>query len=117
MDQQARPLDDRVIAFVADRTGCRATKLTLDTTLFGDLGVDGDDGVELLEAVGREFSVDMSDCHATRYFGPEGFVPWAPLYWLILAFRKGGPEQRARLQPIRISDLIRSAQLGRWDGA
>jgi acyl carrier protein len=107
-------LYDRVVAFVAKQRGVRADRLKPETTLFGDLGTDGDDGVELLEEFGREFSVDMSGCDARRYFGSEGLPPWFLFYWIILAFRRGTSEERARLKPIRIADLVRSAELGRW---
>lgn len=105
---------DRVAAFVAHWCGIPKERLTPETTLFGDLGVDGDDGSELLRDFGREFSVDMAGCDLRRHFGPEGLPLWAPLYWLILAFREGTPEQRARLEPITIADLARRAAAGRW---
>lgn len=88
----------------------------METTIFGDLHTDGDDGVELLEAFGEAFSVDMSRCDPTLHFGPEGCVPWAPFYWIILPFRKGSPEERAGLVPVRIADLVRAAERGRWVG-
>ncbi len=84
------------------------------TTIFGDLRADGDDGVELLNAFGKEFSVDMSGCDPSRYFGREGCAPWAPIYWLVLALRKGSPEERAKLQSISVADLVRAAECGRW---
>ena len=107
-------LYDRVVAFVAKERAVRADRLTPETTLFGDLGTDGDDGIELLEDFAREFQVEMSGCDASRYFGSEGLPPWFLICWIILAFRRGTSEERARLQPIRIADLVRSAELGRW---
>jgi hypothetical protein len=110
-------LYDRVVAFVAKERAVRADRLQPETTLFGDLGTDGDDGIELLEDFAREFSVDMNECDPSRYFGPEAGVPLLfPLYWIILAFRRGTPEEKARLEPIRIADLVRSAELGHWAG-
>lgn len=109
-----QPLYDRVVAFVAEQRGVRAERLKPETTLFGDLGTDGDDGIELLADFAREFHVDMNGCDASRYFGSEGLPPWFLFYWIILAFRRGTPEERARLQPIRIADLVRSAESGRW---
>lgn len=58
----------------------------------------------------------MSECRLDWYFGPEGVPPWILIYWTILAFRRGTPEERARLQPISIADLMLSAELGRWSG-
>jgi uncharacterized protein DUF1493 len=109
-------LYDRIVAFVSEHRSVHPERLTPETTLFGDLGTDGDDGDELLEDFAREFSVDMSGCDPSRYFGSEGLPPWFPIYRIILAFREGSPEQKARLQSIRIADLVRSAELGRWAG-
>lgn len=114
--QRMQSLYDRVVAFVAEQRCVRAERLKPGTTLFGDLGADGDDGVELLEHFAREFSVDMSGCDPSRYFGPEGVPLWFLIDWVVLALRRGSPEERARLQPIRIADLVRSAELGRWAG-
>ncbi len=108
-------LEARVIAFVAEQVAVRADRISMTTTIFGDLHTDGDDGVELLQAFGKAFSVDMSRCDPTLHFGPEGCVPWAPIYWIILAMRKGSPEERAGLVTIRIADLVRAAERGGWE--
>lgn len=83
------------------------------------MGVDGDDGIELLRQLERMFGADMTACRPNRHFGTEGFVPLAPLYWLLLAWRalveKGStPESRARLIPIRVQYLFDSARNGKW---
>jgi hypothetical protein len=109
-------LDQRVVAFVAAQCGVSSDRIRPQTTLLGDLGIDGDDGIELLEQFADEFAVDLARCNPTRHFGPEGLWPWAPIYWLILALRRGTPEQRARLSPISVADLIHAAEIGRWDG-
>jgi hypothetical protein len=111
-------IEEDVVAFVADFTRNPVECIKPQTTLFGDLGIDGDDGDEILSAFMRRFDVDMSSCRPV-HFGPEGFVPWAPLYWLALAWRsraekQSTPESRARLMPITIQDLIDSAKAKRW---
>jgi acyl carrier protein len=78
-----RSLYDRVVAFVARHLGVSADDLKPDTTLFGDLNADSDDGVELLEEFAREFSVDMSGYDPSRYFGTENLPFWLSLWWLI----------------------------------
>src|SRR5688500_479962 len=67
----ADALEERVKEFVARWTSTRAERLTLDTTLFGDLGVDGADGWELVEDFGKAFGVDISAFDPGRHFGPE----------------------------------------------
>jgi hypothetical protein len=112
-------LEEEIIAFVAAEMMCSTKAITASTTLFGDLGVDGDDGDEFLVAFMKRFSVDMSGYRGNRHFGPEGFVPWAPLVWLLLALRlrrepKSTPESRAGLIPVPVQVLIDSARAGKW---
>ena len=112
-------IEEEVTAFVAAKTRCSAERLNPRTTLFGDLGVDGDDSDELLAAFMKRFGVDMRAYRRDRHFGSEGFLPWTPLFWLVLAWRAAGekvstPESRARLSPITIQDLIDSARAGKW---
>jgi acyl carrier protein len=109
--------EDSVMQFLAEFTGVKRDRLSPTATLFGDLGVDGADGFELLRAFGERFDVDLSGCRAERHFGSEGLPIYAPIVWLWWlstgAFRKQ-PEERAGLIPIRISDLIAAAREGRW---
>jgi hypothetical protein len=112
-------IEAEIIRLVAGQTGHPEEGITLQTTLFGDLGVDGDDGRELMAVFTKRFAVDMRQYRHNRHFGPEGFLPWTPLYWLLLAWRshseKGStPESRARLLPITIQNLVDSAQAQKW---
>jgi acyl carrier protein len=106
--------DLEVLDFVAHFVGVPSAQISASTTLFGDLGVDGEDGSELMVAFGKQFNVDLSTLDVTRHFGPEGLWPWAPLRWLALWLRPGTPEGKARLLPITITDLVRAAELGTW---
>jgi hypothetical protein len=112
--------DESVMDFVAKFTGTKRQQLTPATTLFGDLGVDGADGWELIEAFGQKFHVDLSAFRADRHFGPEGLPIYTPVVWLwwllSLPFRKKQtPEERAGLTPIHISELIQSARERKWN--
>ena len=113
LSERMDSLESRIIKFVAEFTGADSP-VTLSTTLLGDLGVAGDDGDELLAAFGEQFGVDMSRCDPQGYFGTEGLPPWFPIVWLLYFLRRGSPEQRARLMPIRVSDLVSSARSGAW---
>jgi hypothetical protein len=110
-------LDESVMDFVAVETGTKREKLNPASTLFGDLYVDGMDGCELIEAFGERFSVDLSTFDAARHFGPEGCFPPLMIWnWIRMALKPAGMsvEERAGLQPIRISDLIAAAREKRW---
>ncbi len=112
-------IDSSVIGFVAQFSGVRAQRLSGATTLFGDLGIDGADGCELIEAFGERFHVDLSSFRADRHFGPEGLAIYAPIqwFWWLVSFpfhAKQTPEERAGLRAIRISDMIAAAKEKRW---
>ena len=112
-------LDDSVMDFVAEFTGVKRRRLTSNSTLLGDLGVDGADGWELIESFGKRFQVDLSRFQADRHFGPEGLPIYAPFLWLwwLVSWpcRRGQtPEARVGLKPIQISDLIAAARDRRW---
>ena len=105
--------------FVADFIGVKPERLTPAKTLLGDLGVDGADGWELIEAFGQRFHVDVSSFRPDRHFGPEGLPVWALFvcFWRLVTcpFRKTkSPEQEDDLVPIRIADLIGAAKQRRW---
>ncbi|MNN75417.1 hypothetical protein D3C81_1917210 [compost metagenome] len=105
---------EEVTEFIA-RFVCTPSKgLSASTTLFGDLGVDGDDADELLAAFGKRFNVDLSTLDVGKHFGSESTWPWAFFYWLRLWSRPGTPEQKAGLSPISIADLVRAAESGKW---
>jgi acyl carrier protein len=109
-------LEQRVKEFVAMERATAVGTITLDTTLLGDLGVDGADGWELIEAFGKEFEVDLSEFDASKHFGPEaGAFP--PLFFIQL-FRefilKQDPHSIAGVSPITVQDLVDAAEKKRW---
>ena len=68
----------RVKAFVAEETRVsskKLTKLTPDTDLSGGLGIDGDDGYDLLEAFCEAFEIEnMSEIDPYEYFAPVSYT-------------------------------------------
>jgi acyl carrier protein len=112
-------IDQNVLDFVAEFTGVQRERLTLTSTLYGDLGVDGADGWELIHEFGEKFHVDLSEFHFDHHFGPEGLPFYAPFMWLwwLISWplrKKQSPEDAAGLKAIRISDLILAAESKKW---
>ena len=89
--RQTPPLRDRVIEFASNQLCVNKSRLTDETTLFGDLGVAGDDGVELFEEFEKRFHVDLSEFDPAAHFGPEAGA--GPLRLLLLG--RGGLRPRA----------------------
>ncbi|MDR2678586.1 MAG: DUF1493 family protein [Zoogloeaceae bacterium] len=104
----------QVIHFVADLRAESPDKITLSTTIGRDLGVDGDDAEDLIDAFSERFDVDVSEFWPVyhRYFGPEGCNPFWILYVLIMALFGRKPD---KLLPLTIEDLINAAQTKKLD--
>ena len=109
-------LETTVKAFVARERGTNVDHLTLDSTLFGDLGTDGDDGWELIEAFGKEFDVDLSGFDPSKHFGPEcGPNPVTLFIWFVEeVLRRRDPHEVWGLTPITIRDLVKAAEQKQW---
>jgi acyl carrier protein len=89
---------------IAHQCGISPRDIQRDSTLVGDLGISGADGVELMIAFSRQFGVDISRMNLGQYFGDEG---------LSLAFWRWG----APLIPISVADLVGAVHAKRWDMA
>jgi len=101
-------LNDALVDFLIQELRVSATRLTPTTTLGRDLGVDGDDGVELIQAYGRRFDVDLSDFRPSQHFGAEAAAN--PLIWVWWLLSRNWP----KLIPITLGDLESSRQARRW---
>lgn len=114
-------LDD-VRRFVADERAVDVYGLTPDSELL-DLGIAGDDGVDLLDAFAKRFGVYMTGCDPYLHVGPEGWptnllgcvlVPLLPLYSIACWLLGRGPHE-PELVPIRIRDLVVAARAKSWE--
>lgn len=103
-----------VTEMVSKFTGVSPRELTLETTLFHDLGIDGDDAVDFFTEFEAGFHVDLSDFKISKYFGSEtsgllsSMIIWLQGVWT------GDYHQAASVEPITLCDLIESAQARRW---
>jgi acyl carrier protein len=104
----------RLFDVIARQTGVSPARLTDDTALAGDLGVAGLDGADLLDAVGREFGVDLSVADWPAYFGEElPFDPLAALWRCFERLHRGGAP-KPEVPELRVRDLLRSIERGEW---
>lgn len=106
-------METEIIEFISEFTSVKAEKISPSTLINLDLGVDGDDGAELLEEYAKRFNVDLSSM-SEIYFGPEGvsisFIVLWPYYlvrWL-LGYKTND------LAPLPVSQLTNSAEAGKW---
>ncbi|MGR3715148.1 MAG: DUF1493 family protein [Thermohalobaculum sp.] len=110
---------DRVRGLVSGQSGVPETEITLETRLFEDLGMDGDDGAELLAAFGDEFGVDIRGLAPNNYFNDEttftGYSLMIPVIAFLSPVFRAWVERASRgLRALSVRDLVASARARRW---
>src|SRR5450830_1313672 len=68
------PVMQRLLQLLHEEIGLPKHKtITLQTSLNFDLGCDGSEAKQLMEALEQEFALDLGDYDTYRYFNPPGF--------------------------------------------
>lgn len=101
-------------------TGAGTGDLTLETRLFADLGIDGDDGHGVLDSLAALFHVDMTGVNSFCYFDDEPpKITYSEFTWLagLLSerFRDYVEDCLSARKEVTVGDLYVSARLRRWD--
>jgi acyl carrier protein len=103
--------EEEVVALVARKTGISASKITPEKTFY-QLGIDGDDAVELIDELCERYKVPVEGVNLRRYIGPEAsFGVISHIFNALTRKSHVEPEERKEL---RISDLIKTAEDHRW---
>jgi hypothetical protein len=79
--------------------------ISLSTSINFDLGCDGADARNLMEALEEQFGIDFIDYDAYRYFQPEGFD----------VFQKRRAKGRGDKVPLTIGMLYQAIKVQRWE--
>ncbi len=101
-------IEEHIRQFTSNELRVKPEKLKAQTSL-QDLGVDGDDGIEFMQAFAQRFGVNLADFESSFYFGAEGGCN--PLILLVYLFF---PASRPKFVPITVSDLLQAAQERKW---
>lgn len=101
--------EQEVIALVAKKTGRPESSITPEKTFY-QLGIDGDDAVELIDTLCKRYNVPAEKIDLNKYIGPEGGGLFNHILFA-LSRKNKPPEERKEL---RISDLIKTAEDHRW---
>lgn len=98
-------LGEEVVGWLRDHLRLPTSiTLTLETRVNLDLGVDGDDGAEFLNAFAKRFAVDIASFANERYFGPEAGA--SPMSFLRRILAIAGTRGAEVLDPLFIKDLV-----------
>jgi acyl carrier protein len=93
---------EKIQAFIVEKIGVDELEVTRDTLLQDDLGVYGDDALELLIAFSNKFNVDISMFPIDDYFKGEGLT-----FTLLPTIRK--------IKPLNVGQLEKAVAVGRLD--
>lgn len=108
-------LYDRIIRLVCEELACYPGELSYETSLYHDIGADGDDAKNLMISFRDEFHVDMSQYKYDLHFGPEyPFIPPVWLFWRIFTPEKLNKKGQWKMVPITIFDLYQAAKTQVW---
>ena len=77
----------------------------LTTSINFDLGCDGSEAKQLMDALEQEFALDLGDFDTYRYFNPPGFD----------VFLKRRAKGRGEKVPLTIGMLYLAIKTHRWD--
>ena len=94
--------------FLSEETGISVSDISIKSDLLKDLGIDGDDAVELIVKFGKKFDVDIQKFNYQDYFGLEG--AFCPLFLLMPSWWK-----RKHIKSLTVSDLIDAVKKGKLE--
>lgn len=106
-------MQSEVIAFISEFTGADPSAITLETLVNDDLGVDGEDGADLLLEFSFRFNVDISNIDKL-YFGPEGFNPFFAIFSGVYALWSSLLGRSDKYSPLPVKQFVYSAEAGKW---
>src|SRR6267378_5285355 len=97
-------LEKWIIKLIAGASGVDPQRISTETSLNQDLGIDGDDAAQLLSVYSEAFGVDLSDFRFSEYFRGEPH--------LFNLWRSG---RGSNLTPITVRDLVEAARQKKWN--
>ncbi|WP_419618247.1 DUF1493 family protein, partial [Thiolapillus sp.] len=114
-NSMSKNIDDKVIDFITNYVGLDAKEINKRTTVNDELGVDGDDGMDMLDSFSNEFGVDMSSIKDI-YFCSEGLDLSVIIYPILRVLDIFGliDIKRRHISPLTVSTMIESAKNKVW---
>lgn len=92
-----------IVDLIETKMGRYNLPITRETCLEKDLGITGDDAVELLVEYSARFNVDVSKLDLSKYFTPEGDTILPAILRLITG------KKEAKNSELTVGDLERGA--------
>jgi acyl carrier protein len=104
--------EEDVLKLISEESGVSVFDISPESTLLGDLGIDGDDAWSLLESCSENFGLNLKNFKFQAHFRNEPCFK-GPLYF----FRKlklGDEHLAAKKEKITVASLIQACKNGSW---
>jgi len=103
---------NEVIAFVAEYWEVPKSQLFAETSINNDLGMDGDDGLDFMQAFSRRFAVDLGTFPHNNYFGVEASA--TPISIIAMMIRRLTTGKSTKLSALTLRQLAVAVENGSW---
>lgn len=107
-------INKNLLDLISQLSGLPPGGIRPESRILHDLGISGDDAVELLTAFAREFNVNLSEFPFDQYFPDEASFSFRSLWTWLLKLAGRRVSEMDAWRPITVADLERAAELGRW---
>ena len=105
-------MDDEIKLLISYETGLPANNISDNSTLLGDLKIDGDDAWELLEQCHDKFQLDLRDFDFNKHFRTEPCLKG--LVYLYRKIKYRDEHVAANKTPITVKQLIFACKSGKF---
>ncbi|NQZ53844.1 MAG: DUF1493 family protein [Piscirickettsiaceae bacterium] len=105
-------IESELIKLISEESGVPISKISGESTLLGDLGLDGDDAWELFDKCHEKYGLDLTNFYFKKHFRNEPCSKG-----LIYLFRKvkyRDEHLAANKEPIAVSKLVAACKVGAW---
>ncbi len=104
--------ENEVINMLSKETGLPVSQINLNSTLLGDLGIDGDDAWAIFEYCHEKYGLDLSAFDFNEYFRNEPCTKG--LVYLYRKLKYKDEHVASKKAPIKVSKLIEACTTGVW---
>jgi len=105
-------MDDEITQIVSNEAGIPLNLITENSTLLGDLKIDGDDAWEIFDQCHNQFNLDLTNFDFNKYFRYEPC--FRGLVYLYRKIKYRDEHIAANKIPITVKQLIAACQKGKW---
>ena len=105
-------MDDEITIIISEEGDVPIRKVLKESTLLGDLNIDGDDAWEIFLRCHDEYGLDLSDFDFHLYFRNEPCLKG--LVYLYRKIKYRDEHIAAQKVPITVMQLIDACKKGKW---